>query len=72
VRKARGTSQKTYKAHLGGVKFHIAAYVSYWEKGPLIFYNDEGDPPKVKVSRPVEPRQIIYEDNTHFQQRIEE
>lgn len=57
---------------LKGVKFHVAAYVSYWHKDPLIFYNDEQDPPKVKISKPVKPRRTMYETEEHFHQSIEE
>jgi hypothetical protein len=58
---------------LKGVRFHIAAWISWWGKAPkLRFYNDEED----KVERPLFPgkprRRPTAEMNEEYAERLKE
>jgi hypothetical protein len=55
---------------LKGVVFHVAASISWFHKGPLQFYNDEHDFPKVKVSKPRRPRKRKNETEEEHHRRV--
>jgi hypothetical protein len=47
--------------NMKGVKLHFAASISWHHKSPLLFYNDEHDPPPVITKKPPKPRKSKYE-----------
>lgn len=55
-----------------GVRYHIAASVSWHHKSPLQFYNDENDPPEIKIPKPKKPRKSKYETDEQYNQRVKE
>ena len=55
-----------------GVRYHIAASVSWHHKGLLQFYNDENDPPEIKIPKPKKPRKSKYETDEQYNQRVKE
>lgn len=56
-----------------GVIFHFAASISWYYKGPLIFYNDEHEPPPVEVKKPSKPRRRPKTETAEqYQQRLKE
>ena len=57
-----------------GIKLHMAASISWHKKGPLIFYNDEQDPPPMQpaVKSTSKPRRSKYVPEDVYQQRVQE
>jgi hypothetical protein len=58
-----------YKESGLDVTLHVAAGVSYYYKGPLIFYKDPKEPSE-KVRKPQKPRKSKYEDDATYESRL--
>ncbi len=49
----------------------MAGSISWYQKGPLIFYNDENDPPTMKpIKQEPKPRRSRYQTEEKYQERV--